>query len=664
MNSDNLVGTVLADRYEILEKVGTGGMATVYKARCRLLNRYVAIKVLKESLKTDEDIVKKFSVEAKAAAGLSHHNIVSVYDVGETDGLSYIVMEYVDGVTLKEYINKRGCLDWKQACNFAVQIGLALEHAHKNGIIHRDIKPHNILVTDDLTLKVADFGIARAVSSETVVAGGATLGSVHYISPEQARGGFTDARSDIYSLGVVMYEMLTGRLPFNGDNAVSIALMKLEQDPVNCKVINLDIPQEVAQIVMKAMAREQHARYQTVMDMIVDLKSVLEAAQDPFDKGVVTGVTERIPKVPERRADAAQTTAKKPGKKKKDNFALKMIVGSIILVAVIAIGTFAYMNWGRQEVQVPDLLGKTLEEALPIAEEHGFEIDEEGITYELSDEYEEGQIMLQNPGANQFVKQNRKIKLTISSGATEGDIAVPNVENRDFETAVRMLEEAGLDYQKIDEESSTYELNYVISQSPKEGTKVTEGYRVVLHVCTSKPEEETELVPVPTLTGDTREQADKKLKAVGLRLGNVRKEESDEPEGIIISQDPSPSSESPKGSYVDIVISAGQAEETPEPTEPPAQTEPPSNNNAGSSQTEPPAATEAPLQRKTLTITFPEGDGETVQVRVVANGKEIYNKTHNRSEGEADIVVESRSDATVETYIDGVKVSERVVEFN
>lgn len=648
MYSDNLVGKVLADRYEILEKKGTGGMATVYKAHCRLLNRYVAIKVLKESLKNDPEIVKKFSVEAKAAASLSHHNIVSVFDVGETDGLSYIVMEYVDGITLKEYLNQHGVLEWQQACDFGVQIGLALEHAHKNGIIHRDIKPHNILVTEDLTLKVADFGIARAVSSETVVAGGDAIGSVHYISPEQARGGYTDARSDIYSLGVVMYEMLTGRLPFDGDNAVSIALMKLEKEPLDCKVINLDIPQEVSRIVMQAMAREQHARYQTVMDMVVDLKSISESGQR--DRYAAGGVQERV--VAEE-TDTENRTGKGK-KKKKDKLATYLIVGSIFLVLLLAGGTFALMNGGKKEVQVPNLMGKTMEEALAAIEGTDFEIDEENIQYELSTEYEEGQIMLQNPGANTYVKKNTKIKLTISSGAEEGNIPVPSLENKSFEDAVALLEKADLKYEKIDEESSTYELDYVISQVPKAGTKVSKGYKVILHVCTSNPENSEEKVPVPDVQGGTMSEAEKKLKAVGLKLGNVKKEKSNEPEGTVISQDPSPDSESPKGSYVNIVISEGDAE--------PEETQTPSKATENPAETETPA-TEKP-KRKTLIVPIPDTAGETVHIKMVANGKVIYDKTHNKSDGQVAIPVESRSDATVETYIDGEKVDEKVVKFD
>mgnify|MGYP003100040039 len=253
MNSDNLVGITLGNRYDMLEKIGTGGMATVYKAKDTLLNRYVAIKILRDSLEGEEQVVSNFIKEAQSSASLVHNNIVSVYDVGEENGLNYMVMEYVDGITLKEYIKQKGALPWQEACDFAIQIGQGISEAHSINIIHRDIKPQNILMTKDKTLKVTDFGIARAVAGETTVVGGSALGSVHYISPEQARGGFTDARSDIYSLGIVLYEMLTGKVPFDGDTPVSVALMHLEKEPVNVKCVNLDIPTDLAYVTMKAI---------------------------------------------------------------------------------------------------------------------------------------------------------------------------------------------------------------------------------------------------------------------------------------------------------------------------------------------------------------------------------------------------------------------------
>ena len=273
---------IVGNRYEIISEAGTGGMATVYKAKDRVLNRNVAVKVLKDEYTTDQDFIKIFNSEAQSAAALSHPNIVSIYDVGheEENNLYYIVMELIKGKTLKEIINKDGSISWKWAVNIAIQIASALEEAHKHGIIHRDIKPHNIIITEDGTAKVTDFGIAKAVSNSTITAFGTTIGSVHYFSPEQAKGGITDARSDLYSLGVVMYEMLTGKVPFDADTPVSVALMHMQEKPKEPIELNSDIPMAVNKIVVKAMRKEPVERYQTSSEMLADLS---EALKDPND---------------------------------------------------------------------------------------------------------------------------------------------------------------------------------------------------------------------------------------------------------------------------------------------------------------------------------------------------------------------------------------------
>ena len=275
MNTENLIGTTLGGRYDILEKIGTGGMASVFKAKDTLLNRFVAIKVLRDTLEGEVQVDSNFIKEAQSSASLSHNNVVSVFDVGEDQGINYMVMELVEGITLKEYIKENGALPWQEACDYAIQICQGMGEAHARNIIHRDIKPQNIIMTGNKTLKVTDFGIARAMAADTTIVGGTALGSVHYISPEQARGGFTDARSDIYSLGIVFYEMLTGKVPFDGDTAVSVALMHLEKEPVNVKCVNMDIPTDLAYVVMKAIAKEQSARYQNVNEMMDDIHAVL-----------------------------------------------------------------------------------------------------------------------------------------------------------------------------------------------------------------------------------------------------------------------------------------------------------------------------------------------------------------------------------------------------
>ena len=632
---NNLVGKVINERYEILEHVGTGGMASVYKAQDRLLNRFVAVKVLKESLKSDEEIVDKFSAEAKAAAGLSHNNIVSIYDVGLIDGLSFIIMEYVDGETLKEYINKNKPLKWQTACEITIQIADALGVAHSNGIIHRDIKPHNIIITKDGVAKVADFGIARAVSSDTVVAGGSVMGSVYYISPEQARGGFVENSSDLYSLGVVLYEMLTGSLPFDGDNPVSIALKKLEEEPMSPKVINLDIPQSLDAVVMKAISKEQHTRYKNADELIADLKALLNE--------------DSMHIISARREEDEYDT-----KRQKKASGFNPIIASLVLAVLIAVVTFLFMNTGKKEYIVPDLINKTLDEALAVIEGTEFTIDEEGIVYEVSDEVENGRIIRQEPGANNSVKKNKKIQLTISSGTSEGNIVVPDVLNRTYEEAKVLIETKGLVCRMIEDESAEVELGKVISQTPKAGQKLTEGNEVIVHICTKVLESDEKNIEVPKLMGMSRTDAEKLLKEKGLVLGNTKKQLSEMEPGQVISQDPEEGTPVAAGTAVNIVISEKQQEtQTPDG--------PQNDGQQGTTQT---SQQNNQMKRKTLTIKIPDDAGEAVKVRVLANGKEIWNKEHKKSEGKIDITVQSDRDAEVQVYMDDELVVHKMIEFD
>ena len=278
----NLEGRVIGNRYEIINRIGNGGMATVYKAKDLTLNRFVAVKVLREEFTTDAEFIKRFNIEAQSAASLAHPNIVSIFDVGQEDNIYYIVMELIQGKTLKEIIDEDGVLPWKWSLNIAIQIASALETAHKHNIIHRDIKPHNIIITEDGVAKVTDFGIAKAVSNSTITAFGTTIGSVHYFSPEHARGGYTDAKSDLYSLGVVMYEMLTGRVPFDADTPVSIALKHMQEEPIAAIVANPNIPIAVNDIIMKSLKKDPNLRYQSATAMLIDLKRALKEPQGNF----------------------------------------------------------------------------------------------------------------------------------------------------------------------------------------------------------------------------------------------------------------------------------------------------------------------------------------------------------------------------------------------
>ena len=363
-----LEGKILGNRYEIIEKVGNGGMATVYKAEDKVLKRNVAVKVLKDEFTTDEEFIKRFEIEAQSAARLTHPNIVSIYDVGSEDNLYYIVMELIRGKTLKEIIvEERGPLPWKWSVNVAIQIASALEMAHKNNIIHRDIKPHNIIITEDGIAKVTDFGIAKAVSNSTITAFGTTIGSVHYFSPEHARGGFTDAKSDLYSLGVVMYEMVTGRVPFDADTPVSVALKHMQEEPEEPIELNPNLPSAVNRIIMKALKKDTTLRYQSATDMLADLRQALKNPNGDFVEDRSYDATARTQKINTDLYGNIEEEDNNKKKGKKDNKfvafikrhkVLSAIIGLILLFAISLGGTLAYLNiTNPAEVVLPNLVG-------------------------------------------------------------------------------------------------------------------------------------------------------------------------------------------------------------------------------------------------------------------------------------------------------------------
>ncbi|MCD8180500.1 MAG: Stk1 family PASTA domain-containing Ser/Thr kinase [Firmicutes bacterium] len=708
MNIDNLVGMTLGNRYDMLEKIGTGGMATVYKAKDTLLNRFVAIKILRDSLEDEKNVVSNFIKEAQSSASLVHNNIVSVYDVGEEDGLNYMVMEYVDGITLKEYIKQKGALPWQEACDFAIQIAQGISEAHSINIIHRDIKPQNILMTKDKTLKVTDFGIARAVAGETTVVGGSALGSVHYISPEQARGGFTDARSDIYSLGVVMYEMLTGKVPFDGDSAVSVALMHLEKEPVNVKCVNMDIPTDLAYVTMKAISKEQRARYQDVQELVNDLHAVLADeplpsreemykrtmqeqddadADDGFD-----GEDIDVPEIMDRDEDEEiqprgrskrkkEVKKKNKNQKKEDRIASVLAISTVAVILLVALGAFFIVNMSKESV-VPDLTNMTIEEAKAAAEEAGLNIADE-IEYSLSDTVEENCVIYQDPEAKKVVKKNSDIKLIVSIGSSGGDISAPDVVGMSFDDAVVAIIEAGLNYTFKEEYSDEVEAGYIIRQTPLGGTKLDADDSINLHVSKGKEEEDVEAtaaaekVSVPSIIGLDREQAEATLKANGLNLGSVSRGESTAPEGTVISQSPELGKTAVKGSFVSIVLSRGQVEEQTEEqveeTDTSSETaaeeqstttdtsDDTSSSYGGDTDT---SSSESATATRTFTVKIPDTANDTVDVEIVVNGRSIYNATHSKDEGTVSIDITGSGTAEVQAYIDGSKVSDKTINFS
>ena len=549
----NLEGRLLGNRYEILEKIGNGGMAMVYKAKCHVLNRLVAVKILRDEFTTDEEFIKRFSIEAQAAASITHPNIVSVYDVGREGNLYYIVMELVKGKTLKEIITEEGGpLPWKWSVNIAMQIASALETAHKNNIVHRDIKPHNIIITEDGIAKVTDFGIAKAVSNSTITAFGTTIGSVHYFSPEQARGGYTDSKSDIYSLGIVMYEMLTGRVPFDADTPVSVALKHMQEEPIPPIEVNPKIPKAVNDIIMKAIRKDTTLRYQTATDMLRDLNRALKNPNGDFvdnEEYEEIAETRKIPTMNnvEIKKEAISN------KNKKENFFTKhkKLTVFILVVALFAIGligTLVYLRVSNPaETVLPNLVGVSREEAEKTLKDKKLELGE--VKEEYNGDYAQGYVISQDPAyqSNYNVKEKTKVNLVISLGIEEA--TVPKVKGLKQDEAIKALEDAKLKYEIVEEESKKIEAGYVISQETDEDTKVNAGDTVVIHVSTG-----IKMVEVPSIVGKSESDAKKELKDAGLKVIVVTEEDTTKDNNTVLKQSLDAGKEVEDGTSITITV--------------------------------------------------------------------------------------------------------------
>ena len=540
----NLVGKVIGNRYEILEKIGEGGMATVYKARCNILKRYVAVKVLREEFTTDEEFIRRFNTEAQAAASLTHPNIVSIFDVGHEENIYYIVMELVQGKTLKEIINEDGVLPWKWSINIAIQVASALETAHKNNIVHRDIKPHNIIITEDGIAKVTDFGIAKAVSNSTITAFGTTIGSVHYFSPEHARGGYTDAKSDIYSLGVVMYEMLTGRVPFDADTPVSIALKHMQEKPVEPIKLNPSIPYAVNKIIMKAMEKEASARYQSATEMLKDLSMALKDPEGEFVKSNAERLqyTQRIPVLGEEpKVDIKKESKSKPKGKLARYFeehptAKKVWISVIAVLLVILIPLFGFFGVQAilkagipNDIDLPNFVGQTLDEAKATIGKGKLTLETEEV---FDDEVEIGKIISQDPpyAEGATVKENSIVKVKISTGPET--VKMIKVVGMKYEDAERQLrDELHLNVERVEEASKTVEKEYVIKQEVDEGKDIKVGETVKLYVSIGTGLKE---IAMPYVIGDTEEEARKKL--ADLTIIVAYEEDMSKPTGKVLKQ--------------------------------------------------------------------------------------------------------------------------------
>ncbi|UMZ73303.1 Stk1 family PASTA domain-containing Ser/Thr kinase [Natranaerofaba carboxydovora] len=591
-----MTGRLLKNRYRVIKKIGSGGMATVYKAEDTLLDRNVALKILRSQFIDDEDFIKRFRREAKAAASLTHPNVVNIYDVGMEDDHHYIVMEYVYGKTLKQLISERAPLKIEEAVNIVIEISEALIHAHNNNIIHRDIKPHNILITSEGRVKVTDFGIARAASESTIThQAGTIIGSAHYFSPEQARGGFTGEKSDIYSLGIVMYEMLTGKLPFTGESPVAVALKHLQEDIVFPKELNPEIPQCIEKIILKALEKEQASRYQGIEAFLEDLKmwqrnNQLENYNNNFyhvdeSYSLDDSPTMEIPigadKFPKKRdsnsssnsvnstnstiseIDDATTNDKENNsmskrrskkKKPKNTVLIRNTVIVIFVLAIIGYGVNLGINrfmefFVVEEVSVPEVEGISLSEAQELLEEQGLSST---VSDEVSHpEVETGYVINQNPAPDEVIRQTREVNLTISLGPEQ--VEVPDVVGMQRRQAVIELEEAGFEVEVEREYNSDKDRDEVFGQSPSAESQVEQGATVKVEVSRGG-----EPVEMPDFVNREFESIEQEVKDdLELEIRNIY-ERDESPGGLVLDQWPDPGEEVRPGDSADFWVSKGE----------------------------------------------------------------------------------------------------------
>ncbi len=644
-----MIGMILGNRYEILKEIGSGGMANVYLAHCRLLNRNVAIKVLKTEFANDKEFLERFNKEAQAAAAINSPNIVNVHDVGHDGDIHYIVMEYVEGQTLKEYIDANGMLSWQEAVEYAIQICSALDKAHKNGIVHRDIKPQNIILTNDGVLKVTDFGIARATTNETMNMGESTMGSVHYFSPEQARGGYTDEKSDLYSLGIVMYELVTGILPFNGDTPIAIAIKHMQQKPVSPKEFNISIPLSVEGIILKAMSKEKHLRYQSAEEMLAELNLAIQ--QPDIIAGEYAPVSSAsdghtikfdpitdMPKekeieitIPARRpVHTDKKEAPKKIKKQKEvsdskgvkKAAILAVVTAFAMFGLIALLALSMLGGCSKEIEIPELVGMEYEKAV---EQYGNDFT---ITIEKeveSDEFPAGYVVDQSPDGGRTTKSRKEIKVSVSKDSQS--FTMRNFVNSTVDDLERILSKELKEYDiKLDvvgEENAEVEKDRIIKTIPAEGEKIKKGATIIIYVSSGN-------MRMPELIGFKLGDAKKILEQNGLDLGTVKPADADD-SSVVIWQSTDPEEKVEKGTRIDLEVRSEAAD----------------SNTAHKS--------------KVITVLIPQ-DADTTAVRVVQDGNVIHNQTHRKSEGSVDVTVTGTGTSRIEIYFDGVLENSMTVE--
>lgn len=553
-------GRILGNRYEILQKIGGGGMAIVYKAHCRLLNRYVALKVLRQDFSNDEGFVKRFRIEAQSAASLSHPNVVSIYDVGSEGDIHYIVMEYIEGITLKEHIENTGVLEFDEAINYSIQIASALEHAHKKHIVHRDIKPHNIMITKDGIAKVTDFGIARAVSSSTITIVGSTIGSVHYFSPEQARGGFVDEKSDIYSLGVTMYEMVTGSVPFDGESPVAVAIKHIQETPQKPIELNDTIPAGLNTLIMCTMNKEQNSRYDSITSMLKDLYKLKNnpkemITHEAFTPNNPTKIMKAIT-IEElnnsKKVDDITKTNKLILKNKKRFWtfvSISSVIGmALAIVLVINIYSALTAPSPDQVFIVGDYLNRNFADVKNELTSQGVQVQ---VKHVNNNDIASGLIISQSAEPKKEYKKTGiiEIEFTVSDGPLM--ISIPVVANKDYRDARTMIEKERLTPEIVEEYSDTVPLGFVIRTEPAANEMVKESTTVI--IVKSKG---IEMLPVkiPNLIGLTESQAKAILLGLKLLVGTVTPENISSTTAKIVKQSPMPDANGFEGDKVDLTF--------------------------------------------------------------------------------------------------------------
>jgi eukaryotic-like serine/threonine-protein kinase len=572
-----VIGKRLSGRYKVLEMIGGGGMANVYLAHDMILDRDVAVKMLRLDFANDEEFIRRFRREAQSATSLAHPNIVNIYDVGEENDLYYIVMEYVDGQTLKQYIQQNSPLRVEEALEIMSQLTSAISHAHQNHIVHRDIKPQNILVDRFGNVKITDFGIAMALSATSITQTNSVLGSVHYLSPEQARGGMANKKSDIYSLGIVMFELLTGRLPFSGESAVSIALKHLQSETPSVRRWNPNIPQSVENIVLKATAKDSFHRYNSVDEMEEELRTALDSDRINEQKFVIPiddDATKAIPvitndrplqnldetlvhsqeKIPNIQSNT-DTTGKEKKKRKKWPI---ILISTIVLLTLLGIFTLTVLPdlLSAKEITVPEVQGMEADEAKTKLESAGLKISKE---MEITDDViEEGKIIKTNPEEGSTVKENSSVTLYISSGKEKYELS--DYLGRDYEDVVRLLDNYNFKDIKVTEVNDDSDPGTILSQDPESGEKVVPEETILEFEVSKGPEK----ITLKDLTQYNTRGAQDYLSSVGLTLDTSQEAFHDTiPAGMIISQTPVTGTEMKKGDKVSVVVSKGKEQKPP-----------------------------------------------------------------------------------------------------